>query len=741
MRNIKLYSAVFSAIFATGVTYAEPEVSGKITHESASYTKSGTSTGATSSHGTDTFKSETNARIYVDGSIDEIAEGATYHVELQAYNDSEAISDYEGNESYTQRDPLREAYVDTTYGDWAIRAGKQQVVWGTADGAKFLDMINPTDYSEMAQNQMEDSRIPVWMLNSEKYFDDGSQFQVILSQPRENVFAGLNRDISTAKRSNSDISGSGPAALSYSGDTVSPGHNKGHPFILKGVDTISGEKNGFINIVPDIGSIATLFGRAFDGYNTSTKSGMSNSTHDNYAMSYFTVGGFNTSAAKLSNFSSTYDNNFSNTSFSFADLNFFGTDFWQTDAAGCMSRTSKHAVSGESCTFNAETIGSFYTGKDALTGFAGMFGTSASLQNTDAAINSVFELMDRTPFATFDTFVDAKSQYVLDMPDDTDLDLSMRYKNTLDNGTNFSLNYSYAYDKNPVINLGWYDNAGNKLTVTRNNQTAASAGTYNVGAGSADDYYSAVLTLSGGSVSGGYGGYNITNNSGEGAVLRFTQTLERVHNIGASFDTTIETEKLGPIVLRAEGLYQKDVYQPVIDRGALSIGDLSAALTMRKGDRFKYVIGADITALTNMMVSVQFIQDINLDHFDDNVDFDGSACSTTRTMSGYSDNCGVYTLDFASMHLTNGLQKAEKEKEFISLYLSKPFGESGQHRWNNITMFEENGGQWNRFDIEYTLNDNTIATFESNRYWGDANTQFGQLDNSSNIQIGLKYSF
>jgi len=244
MRNIKLYSAVFSAVFASGLTFAEPEVSGKITHESASFTKSGTSTGATSSHGTDTFKSETNARIYVDGSIDEIAEGATYHVELQAYNDSEAISDYEGNESYTQRDPLREAYIDTTYGDWAIRAGKQQVVWGTADGAKFLDMINPTDYSEMAQNQMEDSRIPVWMLNGEKYLDDGGQFQVILSQPRENVFAGLNRDIDQSKRSNTDIA-AGANAFGYGqsgSDTVSPGHNKGQAFILKGVDTISGQK-------------------------------------------------------------------------------------------------------------------------------------------------------------------------------------------------------------------------------------------------------------------------------------------------------------------------------------------------------------------------------------------------------------------------------------------------------------------------------------------------------------------
>ena len=766
MRNIKLYSAVFSAVFASGLTFAEPEVSGKITHESSSFTESGTSTGATTSHEKDTFKSETSVRLYLDGGIDRINEGATYHVELQAFNDSEAISDYDGNESYTQRDPLREAYIDTTAGDWSIRAGKQQVVWGTADGAKFLDMINPTDYSEMAQNQMEDSRIPVWMLNSEKSLDNGGQFQVILSQPRENVFAGLNRGISTSLRSNTDIA-TGANAFGYGvagSDTVSPGHNKGQAFVLKGVDTISGEKNGFLNITPDIGTIASIFGRAFDKsspdgttglFSASTsKLGMSNQAHNNYAMSYFTVGGFNNSTL-LNKFSNTYTKNFdTNGDEGFGEMYFGHSAFWNTDAEGCYLASGADggtgviaagANAGNSCTFTKSERGGFYSGQAALSGFAGMFGTSAQLQNTDSKINSVFELMDRTPFATFDAFVDAKSQYVMDMPDDMDLDYSIRYKDTLKDGSNYSLNYSYQYDKNPVINLGWYDNAGNKLTVNRYNMTGTSssqvAGTYNVGAGTADSYYSSVLGLSGGSVSGGYGGYNITKNSGEGAVLRFTQTLERAHNIGASFDTTVESETLGPVVIRAEGVYQKDVYQPVIDRGALSIGDLAAALTMRKGDRFKYVIGADITALTNMMVSVQFIQDINLDHIDNKVDFDGTACSADRTMSGYSENCGVYTLDFANMHLSNGLQKAEKAKEFVSLYLSKPFGESGQHRWNNITMLEENGGHWNRFDVEYTIDDNTVATFESNRYWGDSNTQFGQLETSSNVQIGLKYSF
>lgn len=743
----KLSLAILSAAFASNIVFANPEFSGKVVHESASFTSKGTSTGTTTEHDQDAFKEETSVRLYVDGGFDDAA-GSTYHVELQGYENGVAVHGLGSYDTYTQRDLLREAYIDTTAGDWNIRAGKQQVVWGTADGAKFLDMINPTDYTEMAQNQMEDSRIPVWMLNSAKTLEDGGEFQLIISQPRENVFSGLNRNISTDVRSNTDISGAGPAALSYSGDTISPGHNKGNPFILKGVDTISGEKNGFLNIVPDIGTIATLFGRAFDTYGTSTKSGMSNQAHDNYAMSYFTVGGFNNSAVKLNQFSGSYDTNFSIGSKGFGELNFGGTDFWNTDANGCNNRLGVSVINGSACTYESGTAGGFYSGQQALSGFAGMFGTSAELQNTDSATNSVFELMDRTPFATFDAFVDAKSQYVLDMPSDSETDYSMRYKNSLADGSNYTFNYSFAYDKNPVIDLNWYDSSGNKLNVIRNDMTGtlsdgrSAPGGYTVYDTSGNpQYQTAVLTLAGGSVSGGYGGYNITNNSGEGATLRFTQSLRRAHNIGGSFDTTIETDGLGPIVLRAEGLYSKDVYQPVIDRGALAIGDLTAALTMRKGDRFKYVIGADVTALTNMMVSVQFIQDRNLDFIDTDVDFDGTPCSANRTNTMNAANCGVYTLDFAGMHLSNGLKKAEKNKEFVSVYLSKPFGESGQHRWNNITMIEDAGGRWNRLDVEYTLNDNTVATAEYNRYWGDPSSQFGQLEDSSNVQLGVKYSF
>jgi hypothetical protein len=654
--NITL-SIALAAIFSASTAFAEAEVSGKIVHESAKFTTSGTTIGAATAHGKDAFKQETSARIYIDG---EVNDDATYHVELNLMKDGKAGANYDGNESYTQRDALREAYVDTQQGDWAIRAGKQQVVWGTADGMKLLDMINPSDYGEMAQNQMEDSRIPVWMLNAETTQADGSELQVVISQPKENVFAGLNRNVDTSVRDNA----TGSAVMDTADLTTSAGHDQGHAFIMKGVDSITGKANGFINIVPDLGSIAKRFYNEFSATGAGTLQG------------------------------------------SKTTVNWFATQ----DAATIDAAFSAYY----------STIGLFagtygYDGSQILGGFAGAYDTnlidaaSASAYRADA--NSTFEYMQNTTFGTFDAMAGASSQYVYNMPTGSDLDLAMRYKNTTANGVNYTTNYSYNYDKNPIINLSWRNADGGELLTTRTHD----AGTQTTTLKLTDD-------------SGRYGAYGTAGVSAGLATLRFEETVKRAHNIGGSFDTAIETAEFGPVVLRGEALYQKDVYSPVMDLTALSIGDLPAALTMVKGNRFKYVLGADITAMTNMLVSAQFIQDRNLNFVD-----------TTSTINDHTLN--KFTTDYATMHLTNGFNKAEENKEFYSLFFSKPFGASGEHRWNNITMYEENGGKWNRFDIDYSIDDDTQATIEYNKYWGDENTQFGQLAASSNIQVGVKYSF
>jgi hypothetical protein len=209
--------------------------------------------------------------------------------------------------------------------------------------------------------------------------------------------------------------------------------------------------------------------------------------------------------------------------------------------------------------------------------------------------------------------------------------------------------------------------------------------------------------------------------------------MNRVHNIGASFDYGLDTQTLGPVVLRGEFLYQKDTRQPVVDNVLLGIGDLSNGLVMEKADMFKYVLGADITVLTNLLISPQFIQFRNLDYVND-----GGTCTT---QTGIAFDCSRYTADFPTMNPTNGLRRADKNKEFYSLFFSKPFGASQRGRWNNITIYEEGGGWWNRFDVEWSLTNQLLGSAEWNNYWGDKNTTFGQFAKSSNVQVGLKYFF
>lgn len=800
MKNKNLIlSATLAAVFSASTAFAEAEVTGKIVHESGFFSEAGSTigdygvgtvgtfggAGATSgdlnTHSeNDAMKRETSARIYVDGEIDKLADGATYHVELNLMTDGEGVGKYDSHESYTQRDGLREAYVDSQVGDWSLRTGKQQVVWGTADGMKLLDMINPTDYSEMAQNQMEDSRIPVWMVNAEKTLEDGSEFQVIVSQPKENIFPGLNRHVDTGVRQN---------RADASDSTVNNGTDTGHAFMMKGPDTITGVHNGFLNIAPDLMGVAAAFAGGFGGGGELSSASMANfnvnlfenmkmggatdtgldvngNTYDtliggaSYGENYRIMASAMYGSGMLCDTGTTCtvstSTNVSNTEFTeFSTAALLGTAIDDSTAASnsawLLPDNFLNAISKTMAAYSPDTRGfdgnvenatgtiagvSFTKALNAITGaymlqngFASAYDTNlADAESSTEVANNAFDYMQKTTFYTFDAFVGGNSQYVYNMPTDSEVDLATRFKNTTKGGVNYSLNASYNYDKNPIIDMSWRNAAGTKLHTnkvwwrgTDNSMTVDNATT--------TSGYSLILSDSiladGVTVTNGnYGGAaSLAAGASKAATLRFTQEVKRVANIGGSFDMAIETAALGPVVIRGEGLYTKGVYNPIIDKDKLSHGDLVGALEMVKGDRFKYVLGADITVLTNMMVSAQYIEDRNLD---------------------FVDGANRYTADYSTMSMTNGFNKAIESKNFYSLFLSKPFGASGEHRWNNIVMLEEsaNGdGKWNRLDAEFSIDDDTQATVEWNKYWGDANSQFGQLDKSSNIQVGVKYSF
>ncbi|MBN2468008.1 MAG: hypothetical protein JXD19_07640 [Deltaproteobacteria bacterium] len=68
---------------------------------------------------------------------------------------------------------LREFYV-SYYGDkFMVRAGKQQIGWGEADGLRLMDVINPLDarreFLFYDTEGYEEARIPKWMLKTEFY--------------------------------------------------------------------------------------------------------------------------------------------------------------------------------------------------------------------------------------------------------------------------------------------------------------------------------------------------------------------------------------------------------------------------------------------------------------------------------------------------------------------------------------------------------------------------------------------
>lgn len=62
---------------------------------------------------------------------------------------------------------LRELYIDAPVGPFLFRVGKQQVVWGQADGIRVLDQVNAVDYREFVLEDYADARIPQWIVNVE----------------------------------------------------------------------------------------------------------------------------------------------------------------------------------------------------------------------------------------------------------------------------------------------------------------------------------------------------------------------------------------------------------------------------------------------------------------------------------------------------------------------------------------------------------------------------------------------
>ncbi len=74
---------------------------------------------------------------------------------------------------------LREATVNCIYRRAFLTLGKQQTVWGEADGLKVLDVVNPQSFRELWAEDFEASRIPLWTANLDLQLGSTSELQLI----------------------------------------------------------------------------------------------------------------------------------------------------------------------------------------------------------------------------------------------------------------------------------------------------------------------------------------------------------------------------------------------------------------------------------------------------------------------------------------------------------------------------------------------------------------------------------
>jgi hypothetical protein len=67
---------------------------------------------------------------------------------------------------------LRELTLQGDIGDTYLTLGKQQIVWGKADGLHVLDIVNPQSFREFILDDFDNSRIPLWTANIERSIAD-----------------------------------------------------------------------------------------------------------------------------------------------------------------------------------------------------------------------------------------------------------------------------------------------------------------------------------------------------------------------------------------------------------------------------------------------------------------------------------------------------------------------------------------------------------------------------------------
>ena len=73
---------------------------------------------------------------------------------------------------------LREFYLDASFKNLDIRAGRQFVVWGVLTGVRIVDEVQPMNFRELILPDLLDYRIPLWMVKAD-YYGENNQYELL----------------------------------------------------------------------------------------------------------------------------------------------------------------------------------------------------------------------------------------------------------------------------------------------------------------------------------------------------------------------------------------------------------------------------------------------------------------------------------------------------------------------------------------------------------------------------------
>ncbi len=109
----------------------------------------------------------------------------TLNLDLSYRNDDDTIGAkatpyiyYYGDNKYTM--DLKEIYIDIFLDTMDIRIGKQQIIWGKADGVFITDVVSPKDLSEFLTRDFDEIRIGVNSIKLDYYIGEATFEMVVI---------------------------------------------------------------------------------------------------------------------------------------------------------------------------------------------------------------------------------------------------------------------------------------------------------------------------------------------------------------------------------------------------------------------------------------------------------------------------------------------------------------------------------------------------------------------------------